>query len=63
MAKKKTDKKRVVVLADGARHEITGETGKYWICGETQFRKALGYEIEEIVEKAEPKKDDTEDGE
>lgn len=39
MAKKKTAKKRIFVLKNGDRYEITGETGKYWLCGPTQFRK------------------------
>lgn len=41
MAKaKKAKKKRFAVLPDGARHEITGENGRYWVCGNRQFRKA-----------------------
>lgn len=39
MAKKKTGK-RLAVLRDGSKHEITGERGRYWVCGDRQFRKA-----------------------
>lgn len=43
MAEKKRKKKapaarRELVLNSG-RREITGETEKYWLCGNTQFRK------------------------
>lgn len=43
MAEKKRKKKapaarRELVLNSG-RWEITGETKKYWLCGNTQFRK------------------------
>lgn len=46
MAKKKSAV-AYVVLSDGSRYKITGEDGKYWICGDTQFRKSAGYQIEE----------------
>lgn len=38
--KKKAKAKRVFVLPDGTRYDITGETGKYILCGDTQFRKS-----------------------
>lgn len=38
--KKKAKKKAVFVLTDGTRYDVTGETGKYVICGKTQFRKS-----------------------
>ena len=28
-----------LVLTDGRKLEITGEDGKYWVCGERRFRK------------------------
>lgn len=31
---------RMLVLRSGQRFAITGETGRYYICGNTQFRKA-----------------------
>ena len=40
--KKKAKKKTLFVLADGTRYDVTGETGKYIICGSTQFRKSAG---------------------
>lgn len=41
MAKaKKAKKKSFAVLPDGARLEITGENGRYWVCGDRQLRKA-----------------------
>ena len=55
MAKKKARTIRFLVFPDGERREITGETGKYWLCGETQFRKARALEI--VEEKAEEKPD------
>ena len=40
MAKKKTQTTQLFyVLSNGERYIVTGETGKYYICGETQFRK------------------------
>lgn len=48
MAKKKAV--TYVVLPDGSKYKITGENGKYWICGETQFRKSV-YDVSEIKEK------------
>lgn len=42
MAKKKAKTKKVFVLANGDRYDVTGETGKYYICGDTQFRKLGG---------------------
>ena len=38
--KKKTKKKAVFVLKNGTRYDVTGETGKYVLCGNTQFRKS-----------------------
>lgn len=41
MAKKKTEKaERYVLLANGEKHAITGEEGRYYICGDIRFRKA-----------------------
>lgn len=37
MAKKYDGK---VAVVDGEKLEITGENGRYWLCGETQVRKA-----------------------
>ena len=56
--KKKAKKKTVFVLNDGTRYDVTGETGKFIICGKTQFRKSAGRgEIvtEEIAPAAEEK--------
>lgn len=53
MAKKKT--KKVYVLSNGERYDVTGETGRYFLCGETQFRKAArrGKVVKEAVEEPE----------
>lgn len=33
-------KKMFLLFAEGEKVEITGETDKFWICGETQYRKS-----------------------
>lgn len=38
----KSGAKKMFVLPDGARYEITAENGKYVFCGDTQFRRARG---------------------
>lgn len=38
--KKKAKKKAVFILKNGTRYDVTGETGKYVLCGNTQFRKS-----------------------
>lgn len=53
MAKKKT--KRLAVLRDGTKQEITGENGRYWVCGNRQFRKAEVI-LEEMTKDAEDTK-------
>lgn len=40
--RKKAKARTVFVLPDGTRYNVTGETGKYIICGKTQFRKSAG---------------------
>ena len=45
MAKKKVKVVRYLLLPNGERFEITGETGKYWLCGDTQFRKSHGWAV------------------
>ncbi len=37
---KNAKKKRYAVTQDGCRAEITGENGRYYVCGDVQFRKA-----------------------
>jgi hypothetical protein len=32
-------KKRIILLKNGSKYEIKSETGKYYICENTQFRK------------------------
>lgn len=53
MAKKKT--KKVYILSNGERYDVTGENGRYIFCGETQFRKAAkrGKIEKEAVEESE----------
>ena len=36
----KETKTRFLIFKDGTEKEITDENGKYWICGDTQYRKA-----------------------
>ena len=33
-------KVKILCFEDGTELAVTGQKGKYWICGETQFRKA-----------------------
>ena len=33
-------KLKVLVFSNGVTKEITGDAGKYWLCGEERFRKA-----------------------
>ena len=62
MASKKTTK-RYLYLTNDKKYEVTGENGKYFICGDTQFRKGnaeiRNLEIEEV--KASKKKAEIED--
>lgn len=46
---KKTDETRYYVLPNNEKFEITGENGKYYICGFTQFRKAAHHGKVETV--------------
>jgi len=50
---------KVLVFSSGATKEITGDAGKYWLCGEERFRKA-GKQFLEVrdfpEEEKEPKK-------
>lgn len=61
MASKKTTK-RYLYLTNDKKYEVTGENGKYFICGDTQFRKGnaeiRNLEIEEV--KASKKKSEIE---
>ena len=45
---------KVLVFANGITKEITGDAGKYWLCGEERFRKA-GKQFLEVREIPEPK--------
>lgn len=53
MAKEATNK--ILVLNDGREFKITGETGKYWICKNAQFRKS-NPAILDVIEKEPAKK-------
>lgn len=33
-------KVKILCFEDGTELAVTGQKGKYWICGETQFRKS-----------------------
>lgn len=46
---------KFLIFKDGSTKEITGDEGKYWICGEERFRK-LGRMISEVQETAAKKK-------
>lgn len=57
MAKKKAKTKKVYVLHSGGTYDVIEETGKYYICPETQFRKSAkrgALHDVEITEKTEP---------
>ncbi len=43
---------RSLVLKSGERFAITGEDGKYWLCGERKFRKLSNsvLSVEEVVD-------------
>ena len=59
--KKKAKAKTVFVLPDGTKYDVTGETGKYILCGDTQFRKSAGrgkIVKEAVAEEAAQKEDD-----
>lgn len=52
---------KVLVFSNGITKEITGDAGKYWLCGEERFRKAGKQfvevrEIPETEEAPKPKK-------
>lgn len=60
-------KKMFLLFADGEKVEITGETDKFWICGETQYRKSnlrIVKTVKETVkqEKEKDKKQEPEKG-
>ena len=50
---------RYAVLPDGSRREITGENGRYYVCGDTQFRKA-GVRVEAEKDETEDAQEETE---
>lgn len=43
--------KKILVMQNGARYEVTGENGKYYLCGEVSFRKANPQIAEVVKEK------------
>ena len=49
--------KKVIVTTVGREYEITGENGRFWVCGNTQFRKAspMIAEIKTVKEQKEEK--------
>lgn len=47
--KAKTATKTVFVLPDGTRYDVTGESGKYVFCGNTQFRRMRGKIVTEEI--------------
>ena len=53
-------KEKILVMKSGERLAITGEEGKYWLCGEQRFRKlsasVLTVEEAEVVETDTPVK-------
>lgn len=60
-------KKMFLLFSDGEKVEITGETDKFWICGETQYRKSnprIVKTVKETVkqEKEKDKKQEPEKG-
>lgn len=57
MAKKKTSAKtkRVFALKNGDEYDVISETGKYYICNGTQFRKSANRGVIWLKEIEEPK--------
>lgn len=51
MAKNQEERKYVLVFRSGKRRDVTGEEGRYWVCGKTRFRKGSP-EILRVEEKA-----------
>lgn len=47
---------KVLVFSNGVTKEITGDAGKYWLCGEERFRKAgkQFLEVRDVPEAEEP---------
>lgn len=54
---KKAKTVRYAVLPDGSRREITRENGRYYVCGDVQFRKASVSTETEKIETDDEKKD------
>lgn len=48
-AKAQAGEKKVFVLPNGKRYDVTGENGKYVFCGATQFRRVRGEIVTETV--------------
>lgn len=41
LAKKKTaQKEKYLIFSDGSEAAVTGENGKYFLCGKTQYRRS-----------------------
>lgn len=57
MASKKATKK-YLYLTNSERYEVTGEDGKYFVCGKTAFRKSNPAIQRVEEEKAEQKRDE-----
>ena len=53
---KRVSGKKIIghIVVNHKKVEVTGENGKFWVCGSRQFRKAT----HKIVRKKEVKKDD-----
>ena len=50
-------KKMFLLFADGEKVEITGETDKFWICGETQYRKSNSRIVKTVKETVKQEKE------
>ena len=55
MAKKKTE--RYAVTENGERLKITGENGRYWLCGSVQMRKSRVTTEEKAPEEKKPERE------
>jgi len=44
-------KKKFIIFHDGRKKEVTGETGKYWICDSVQYRKSNSDIADVVVER------------
>lgn len=55
--------KKILLTKTGREYEITGDSGRFWVCGHTQFRKGSPMIAEIKTVKAKSTKKDEAKGE